>query len=226
MDLISLLITIIGIMVLLGLYVMSRVYDQRPASDNKTIKIPLHTDSEGQELTSIRADIPATDSGRRPVINKDASQERPVKSQQQSTNSKNQHILFIASQTSAQLDGNAVMDALEELELKFGEQDIYHYQLEDNHHLFSIANGISPWTLTEADLSGKSTPGLSMIMQMPTPIDDRQAIELFVATGEKLAEAINGELQNNQQQIYLQTDKDAMLASVPVSANEKEGESD
>lgn len=210
MDLVSLLITFIGIIVLLGLFIMSRLYDQSPVKQSKkSIKIPKYTDTTGEELSSVKADFPAQGKGK-PIIN--PSFDRAQNNQNtHSAASKNQHVLFIASPSSESLDGNKIIAAMQANKLKIGINDIYHYYVEDDKSLFSIANGVSPWTLKESDLADKTVPGLSMIMQMPTLIDKQEAIELFVETGKKLAKDIKGELQNTQQQIFLQTDKEAML---------------
>lgn len=251
MDLVSLLITIIGIMALLGLYVMSRVFDQTPAKQSsKSITIPTYTDANGNKLSSVKADIPAqsyapnhapvidytnnnTSSNRSKNIsenntysNKDDSKPsgKTRKTTPNDSNKKpSQYVLFIASPSEQQLDGNSIIVAMDYLGFQLGDKDIYHYRaavdkISDNAenektNLFSVANGISPWTLKEVDLAGKSTPGLSLIMPLPTPINIKDAITIFVGMGNKLAIAINGELQNTQQQIFLPTDKELMLKS-------------
>ena len=248
MDLVSLLITTIGIMALLGLYVMSRVFDQTPAKQSsKSITIPTYTDADGNKLSSVKADISAQSftSGHAPAIdytnnntsnyskdssenniysNKDDSDSKPStknetkKTTPNNSNSKpSQYVLFIASPSGQQLDGNSIIVAMDHLGFKLGDKDIYHYPTaskdSNKTNLFSVANGVSPWTLKEADLAGKSTPGLSLIMPLPTPIDIKAAITVFIDMSEKLAIAINGELQNTQQQIFLPTDKELMLKS-------------
>ncbi len=215
MDLVSLLITLIGIIVLLGLFIMSRLYNEAPVKQSdKSIKIPTYTDEHGEELSSVKADFPAPASRQPPPLNKaenKTNQQSSDGSTGSSATSKNQHVLFIAPQSSEPLDGNKVMAAMQANDLKLGLNDIYHYFVGEDKSLFSIANGIAPWTLKESDLTDKTIPGLSMIMQMPTVLDKKEAIEIFVGTGKKLAEAIDGELQNTQQQIFLATDKEVML---------------
>jgi len=210
MDLVSLLITLIGIMVLLGLYVMSRLYDQSPVKQSdKNIRIPTYTDASGNQLSSIKADFPAPISSTSPP---------PLNREKQSATStpspsKNQHVLFIASLSGESLEGNKILAAMKSNKLKLGINDIYHFLIEEEKSLFSIANGVAPWTLKDNDLIDQNILGLSLIMQMPTIIDKEEAIHLFVEIGGKLADAIGGELQNTQQQIFLDTDKEIMLAS-------------
>ncbi len=251
MDLVSLLITIIGIMALLGLYVMSRVFDQTPAKQSsESINIPTYTDTDGNKLSSVKADIPAqylttnyapttnyiqdardsinNDTNNPPQettegsinSNRDGANSDSSSTEQNTTNKPSQYVLFIASPSEQQLDGNSIIVAMDHLGFQLGDNDIYHYRttIDDDTstektNLFSVANGVSPWTLKESDLAGKSTPGLSLIMPLPTPVNIKTAITDFVDRGEKLAIAINGELQNTQQQIFLPTDKELMLKS-------------
>ncbi len=216
MDLVSLLITFIGVLVLLGLYIMSRFYDESPSKQSsKNIKIPTYTDANGNELSSVKADFPAQVANQsRPLnrVRQVSKQDSVSASSESAMPSKNQHVLFIASEVDQPLSGNKIIEAMKANDLKLGLNDIYHFYVDDKKSLFSIANGVEPWTLKDEDLKDKATPGLSMIMQMPTVIDKEEAIDQFVAVGKNLAKAIGGELQNTQQQIFLQTDKEAMLA--------------
>lgn len=246
MDLVSLLIMIIGIIILLGLYLMGRLYDQTPAKQsNREIKIPLYTDATGQQLSSVKADIPAkaatpatltaTDETLRSrpetahssgqadpadkhnsvdnsgsTVDTDKADSKTTTSEKTSPTPAKQHILFIATQTEEPLNGDTILASLQQLGFKLGDKSIYHYMLEDKP-LFSVANGVEPWTLKDSDLIGRTTPGLSLIMKMPTVVDNVTAINTFVDMAEKLAASVNGELQNAQQQVFLPTDKELML---------------
>ncbi len=213
MDLVSLLIMLLGIVVLLGLYLMSRLYDQQPARQaDKDISIPVYTDTNGKQLSSIKVDIPAKNTENPAYTRIHKTPASRATQAQISTPAKNQHVLFIAAQTPAQLSGDKIVSSMQQLGLTLGEKDIYHYTIKDKN-LFSIANGIAPWTLKDSDLLGKTTPGLSLIMKIPTPIDSAAAIDTFVDIAEKLALSVNGELQNAQQQLFLPTDKETLLNS-------------
>ena len=203
MDLISLLITIIGIIALLGLYVMSKAYSQTSPA-NKKNTISHYTDAEGNRLSSVLADIPATD-GSTPVIQSEES-----KSDGRQKQKDVQLVLFISAKYSEGLDGNRILQAMEDLDMEFGEMSIFHYLLDSGESLFRVANGVKPWTLIPDEMKNIHTPGLSLILQTPTPIDDHEALALFIDTAEKLAKSIQGELKNMQQQDFTHNDKEKM----------------
>jgi cell division protein ZipA len=212
MDYISLFITIIGILALIGLYFMSKRFSQTPAS-NKKITVSTYTDSRGKRLSSVMADIPASD-GSTPTQKETISEA----TQQKATKKTVQLILFIAAQDAKkELDGNLILQAMGKLELHFGKMDIFHYLLNDES-LFRVANGVAPWTLIPDELKNTTTPGLSLIMEAPTPfddVDDGKLLDFFVQVATELAEIIHGEVRNMQQEVFSDEDKEAMRAMLP-----------
>ena len=188
MDLISLFITIIGIIALLGLYVTSKAYSQASPANKKTT-ISHYTDAEGNRLTSVLADIPATD-GSTPVVRSSNAENTGGAKKQETV----QLVLFISAKYSEGLDGNRILQTMKELKMEFGEMNIFHYILDSGESLFRVANGVEPWTLIPEEMKNIHTPGLSLILQTPTPIDDHEALALFIDTAEKMAKSIQGTL--------------------------------
>lgn len=229
MDYISLFITIIGIFALIGLYFMGKRYSQIPPT-NKKMTITKYTDSRGKLLSSVMADIAATDGSTptKPVQKKIYEHTRETenqtqhrtnqttkKSSQSSQNAKTvQLILFISAKEGQVLDGNLILQAMGKLDLHFGDMDIFHYLL-DGESLFRVANGVEPWTLIPEDIKDHSTPGLSMMMQAPTLVDDTKALTAFIHIAKKLAEIVHGELKNMQQEPFSDNDEIIMRDMLP-----------
>lgn len=213
MDYMSLFITIIGIIALLGLYFMSKRYSQMPAR-NKKMTVATYTDSRGKRLSSVMADIAATD-GSTPdsstptqkKIKENVEKSSPSQEPQENI----QFVLFISAKESKQLDGNLILQAMGKLDMHFGDMDIFHYLL-DGESLFRVANGVAPWTLIPEDIKDNTTPGLSLVMQAPTPVDDEKALTVFIHIANALAEIIHGEVKNMQQEIFGDNDEAAMRA--------------
>ncbi|HHL18288.1 MAG TPA: hypothetical protein ENJ33_00980, partial [Thiothrix sp.] len=207
----SLFITIIGILALIGLYFMSKRYSQRP-SGNKKMTISTYTDARGKRLSSVMADIPASD-GSTPTT------AIPTEAQAKVAEVKTvQLILFISAKApKEELDGNLILQAMGKLELHFGEMDIFHYLL-NGESLFRVANGVAPWTLIPDELKNTTTPGLSLIMEAPTSfddVDDGKLLTFFIKVANDLAEIIHGEVKNMQQEIFSDEDEAAMREMLP-----------
>lgn len=235
MNITSILITIIGIIIILVLYVISRIGQSHLPKKEVTL-LPEIKDDKGNPFTSILNDIPATDGS---VSHAKATTTAPqTTNDEATTESAQQHadevnpnhsetstveeptqapaatqkqvVLFIAAKEGQELDGNLIKQALLSEELRLGAQDLYHYYIESpqqTHSLFKIANGVEPWTLTDADLTDKRIPGLSMLMELPNVIDNTAAAELFLAKADALAAHINAELKNQKQQILTAQDR-------------------
>lgn len=210
MELVSLIIMVLGLAALVGIYVISRVSRQNsPTKRDETV--PMLRDADGNELSSVADDVPARD-GKRPAAN--ARDMSDVMMSNVSGKAKEsaaapaamlppQLILFIAADIEAGFGGAEVLRALDDAGLGFGEMGIFHrYILTENGEtsLFSVANGVKPWTLVPDELITQATPGLSMILNLPSPIDDSEAINDFLRTAERLTELLNGVLKDHNQQ--------------------------
>ena len=237
MNITSLLITLAGIIIIIALYIISRI-SQSKLPKNQSSRLPNLEGENGDRFTSVLDDIPARD-GSTPTVKKSSEEEltedskigldkntdientqkeeaiTPEKSEQQ------QHILFISGKDEAGLDGTLVQKALKKNGLVLADMDIYHYypviknMLPDSgkYSLFRIANGVSPWTLKPDDLLGKKIAGLSIVMLTPTKIDDSEAISLFISLSEKICRQAGGVLKNQKQQLFTAKDKKNLLYS-------------
>lgn len=230
MDIVSLVIMALGLMALVAIYVISRVSRQHlPKKQKRHTPIPVLRDDEGDTMSSIMEDRPARD-GKRPAENapdlsdvmKPAAKAKATKNTaahaahndqasanvQSSTKPRGaqlppQIILFIAADIDDGFSGDLVLEALDNGGLQYGEMDVFHRNvLTDNGEasLFSVANGVEPWTLKPVDLEGSSTPGLSLIMNLPAPIATDEAMHDFIRTAERLTSTLNGVLKNTQQE--------------------------
>ncbi len=217
MDITSLIITFVGIIIILAIYIISRI-SRSKLPQAKTTRLPNLKNEDGSRFTSVLDDIPARD-GSTPTKKKSQSP-TPAK-QDQKNNAKpaeqQQHILFISPNNKKGLDGNLVAKVLKKNSLVLGDMDIYHYfteNVENKTSLFRVANGVDPWTLTKEDLHNKELAGLSIVLLTPTEIDDADAIKLFISVSHKLSQEMNGVLKNQLQQVFTPKDEAQLLGSL------------
>lgn len=211
MDIVSILITVAGIIVMIALYIMGRISQNKfPKQSDNTI--PKVNDDFGKMTSSVLQDLPATD-GSTPVVVEETILARPRKQ----AVTPRQVVLFIAAEEGKTLSGDRISEVLPQYQLRFGDMDLYHYPVEDNGvpaNLFTVANGIKPWTLSPEDLKGSETPGLSIMMQLPSPIDDIDAIEILISTTQMVAEELGGTLRNTDQETFSHEDATALIESL------------
>ena len=214
MNIVSILITLAGIIVILALYIVSKLSQQKLPKD-QIIIIPKIHDNEGHLVSSVLDDIPATDGSTPPPIvvekeetDKDTS--APIEERQ--------IVLFIAALDDDGIAGGMIPPTLEKHNLHFGEMGIYHYLIDSGeeapYSLFRIANGVKPWTLVPDELDGTNTPGLSIIMQLPSLANDYSAMEIFISHSEGIARDLGAQLKNARQENFSDADREELLLSV------------
>jgi len=209
MEPVSIIIMLLGLAVLVALYFMSR--SSRKIIPKEDTHIHAIRDNEGRLATSIKDDIPSTNMSREEAQEvKDAVVQKAVK--------ETRLVLFIASlDEEVGINGNKLLNVMNDIGLKYGEMDLFHRLATTDKgevSIYAIANGVEPWTLNPDDIRGVSTPGISLILNLPSSVNDVDAIEDFVNVATVLAKKLNAVLQNQQQEKFSDADKFAMLALV------------
>lgn len=226
MEIVSLIIMIIGLVALIFIYWASRRTGQdftqqrqnRPSIDQITAE-------DGGEISSIAADLPASD-GKLPNENarnildgwetKPGSPTPPDPEPETTAELPSQLIMFIAAEQ-AEFAGTEVLSALDNAGLQFGEMNVYHRMIlteTGEQSLFYVANGIKPWTLVPDEVAETSTPGLSLILNLPSPINNREAIHDFVKTAERLNHQLDGVIKNQNQEVISEEELRAYFAMI------------
>lgn len=104
----------------------------------------------------------------------------------------------------SEFEGNDIFPILEELGLRYGEMNIFHHygigEVKIKKPVFSIANMMEPGTFDPNATEGFMTPGLVLFMRLPGPFGGRVAFELMLNTGQKIAEILEGTLEDEHHQ--------------------------
>jgi cell division protein ZipA len=205
MELISIIIMLLGMAVLIALYFMSKSA-RADMPKEKNTKIQEIRGDDGRLASSIKDDIPGKNS---PVTERENIPRKVSK--------ETQLALFIAATEDEGMDCNRLLDVFENLGLEYGEMSLFHRMVltdDGESSLYKIANGVEPWTLNPDDIKDTMTPGLSIVLDLPSPIDDAEAIDDFVIMANRIANALDANLMNARQGIFSDADKVEMLALV------------
>lgn len=108
-------------------------------------------------------------------------------------------VLNVIARDGGQFDGQLVKSALDQLGLCFGDMSIYHYYPEGDPELghkqpslFSVASAVEPGRFDISDVTSFKTPGLSLILQLPGPMEGILAFELLQHVANVLARQLGG----------------------------------
>jgi len=219
MNTTSLLISLVGIIVIVGLYLMGRLALSKQPQIQE-VNIPNLKNNDGSKFSSILKDIAAQD-GSTPKpdpLNKisitNTIENKPA-TDDLKENKPQQIILFISSNNENGLDGNLVAKALQKNKLRLGDKDIYHYYYDHasaNTSLFRVANGTAPWTLNKTDLLNKKLAGLSLFMTLPDQTERTEAVKTLLKVSKTLAKDIDGILKNDKQQLLTTKNEQELIS--------------
>lgn len=112
-------------------------------------------------------------------------------------------VLNIMSPKGHVFAGEGIHAVMTSAGLTHGDHQIYHY-MEDGLAMFSIANAIEPGFFDLSELKNISTPGLAVFMQLPGPVECRQALESLLEISKRLADALSGELCDENRSVLTQ----------------------
>lgn len=96
--------------------------------------------------------------------------------------------------------GNELMPVLMDLQLRFGDMDIFHRHAQANGTgdiLFSLANLVKPGTFCLADMPHFETPGFTLFLTLPAGEDSMEAFALMAQAAKRLAKEFNLDLKDD-----------------------------
>lgn len=111
---------------------------------------------------------------------------------------------YIRAFNSKGFNGADIFAAMEQVGLKYGEHQIFHYygseQLSVSMPIFSVANLLEPGIFKSEKINEFYTPGLACFMCLPTALSGRVAFELMLHCAKRLADLLKGKLEEEHQQ--------------------------
>ncbi len=108
-------------------------------------------------------------------------------------------VLYLVAHPNQVFTASVISESLQELNLDYGDMHIYHRYADDSDSdipVFGVANLVEPGTLVPEALAETGTPGLTLFLQMPGPLQPVQAFDLFISSAQRLATHLDGELRD------------------------------
>ena len=226
MDSLRLTLVIIGLVVVVGIYIKFRSSDEdlifllkklfNPVNKKITSSeyavldeddlIPVLTPIEDEPDFSDFEALSKVISGRDRVEEYTKQQEITFTAVEDTTETGPESlliILYIMSPKGHVFTGEGIHAVMTSAGLKHGEHQIYHY-LHDNMAVFSIANAVEPGFFDSTKLKDVTTPGLAVFLQLPGPVECRRALDDLLEISKRLAEALSGELCDENRSVLTQ----------------------
>lgn len=109
-------------------------------------------------------------------------------------------VLHVCRSDLQYLDGEQLHQALQHCGLEFGAHDIYHRFSPEGQAIYSVASMVKPGFLRPDEVDELSTPGVTLFLQLPGPLDGSMALEDLLQTANTLAERFSGSLLDKSRQ--------------------------
>lgn len=197
------IIAVIGVIVLVLIYYFGRPrklgQGQRRSRGRDALRVePVFggpATAEGSEADAVSADSAATTTPRTP-----APAPAPKESSAgQRPQGKIERIvsLYVAAAQDETIAGADLVVAAEKAGLVFGDRDIFHRLISETSTqgpVFSMASMVQPGSFNLADLDELETPGITLFMTLPGPLNALDAWDMMLPTAQRLAELLDGVL--------------------------------
>lgn len=125
--------------------------------------------------------------------------------------------LLVAEREGTHILGEQVHWALRSQGLEYGQRQIYH-RMQNGHPVFSVASLLKPGTLDPTQSRSLSTPGLTLFMVLPGPVQPLTAYQDMLATAQALGRALNAEVYDSKRKLLSSSAAQALQAEVEAWA--------
>lgn len=195
MDSLRLTLVIVGLVIVGGIYLKFRSSGSKEnASDNDDlipVLTPIDDEPEQDDFDALSEVISRRDQVEQHTKQTDASFTAVDDSRVESGTETLLIVLNIMSEKGHVFSGENIHAVMSTAGLVHGEHQIYHY-LKDGVAVFSIANAVEPGFFELDKLDSIATPGLAVFLQLPGPVECRQAFDTLLEVSQQLAEALAG----------------------------------
>lgn len=106
--------------------------------------------------------------------------------------------LRLAAPPLERFEGRQLVEALRAAGLEHGKFSIFHRTTADGVTVFSVASLVEPGTFDLAHVDGRRFPGVSLFAVLPGPLEAPVLLEEMIATARRLAEDLQGTLQDER----------------------------
>jgi cell division protein ZipA len=128
-----------------------------------------------------------------PVVVPEEAKAPPVRRPQMT---KPEKFILINVLSDTSFNGQALLEILVELEMTFGEMEIFHRLDETGQTMFSLVNAVEPGSFNPATMDDLETPGITLFMRAHEVHDPTAVYDVMLEAAQTLALELGGELKD------------------------------
>jgi len=127
-----------------------------------------------------------------------------------STNKEPEVFVLLVMSTGQEFAMSSVNQALLGVGLTLSEQAIFVKKDNMGNPFIKVANLLEPGTFPVEGIDGYSTPGVAMILELPTTVRAPAAMHELIMMGRKVSQRLNARLYNMERQLIKESDLQSM----------------
>ena len=189
-----------------------------PAQDKQDLELDEHKD-DLYGLQKMLKEEASTRPPRESVTNVARMRPAPQTSADSQSLDEKIVILHVAQPRPNLIQGEALWRALESSQLDYGESEIYHRTVErfgERQIVFSVSNMVKPGTLTPQQLINLATPGISLFMRLPGPLEGLKAFNTMLDCAQALAAKLDAKVLDESRSVLTQQSIDHLREAVQL----------
>ncbi|HKI73307.1 MAG TPA: cell division protein ZipA, partial [Pseudomonadales bacterium] len=109
-------------------------------------------------------------------------------------------VLYVTAE-GAPFEGQALLESLVELDMQFGEMDIFHRLDAAGEPIFSLVNAVEPGTFDLASMDRLETPAVSLFMRAHELDEPLRTFDQMVLVAQSLADELGGEVKDTSRSV-------------------------
>lgn len=217
MDPFRLSLLLIGVVVIAGIYLWGRrrrppadddyLFDESPSDTSSgeewdVIPLPRQADRSDPLEPGQLQDL-AGFSGKGAMGDLSAAEEAAAQAAFSDTEPKETlMVLTVIAQEGSSFTGPTLSDLFEDLDLPYGEMQIFHrIDKASGRSVFGVANIVEPGYFALQQLPDLRSPGLALFMRLPGPVAGAAAFDDLLMTARRLAGALEGLIGDQQRRV-------------------------
>ncbi|HZF25605.1 MAG TPA: cell division protein ZipA C-terminal FtsZ-binding domain-containing protein [Steroidobacteraceae bacterium] len=106
--------------------------------------------------------------------------------------------LRLAAPPLERFEGRRLIEALQGAGLQHGKFSIFHRTTAEGATVFSVASLVEPGTFDLERVEGRRFPGVTLFAVLPGPLEAAALVEEMITAGKRLAEELQGVLQDER----------------------------
>lgn len=130
------------------------------------------------------------------------SSDRETNTGEPASSGKPEHFVVVyVTSTDGRFNGQSLLESLVELDLQFGEMNIFHRIDGAGKPVFSLVNAVEPGTFDIARMDQLETPAVSLFMKTHDVDEPERVFEEMIDVAQSLANELGGEVKDESRSV-------------------------